>query len=107
MGRVFKLFEVIYMKADYEPWWMFEGWEETILSRDSFIDAEEALAFCEMLLAKLREQYPFEVMKKDCFYAFWSECEKDFCESCDEDLQLYHGIIFMKDGQPTAYNLAD
>ena len=24
------MFEVIYMKADYEPWWMFEGWEEMI-----------------------------------------------------------------------------
>ena len=24
------MYEVIYMKADYEPWWMFEGWEEMI-----------------------------------------------------------------------------
>ncbi len=32
------MFEVIYMKADYEPWWMFEEWEETIRSRHSFDD---------------------------------------------------------------------
>ncbi|MET0960338.1 MAG: DUF1033 family protein, partial [Psychrobacillus psychrotolerans] len=25
------MFEVIYMKADYEPWWLFEGWEQHIV----------------------------------------------------------------------------
>lgn len=99
------MFEVIYMKADYEPWWMFEGWEETIRTRHSFDNAEEAIVYCEQLLAELRVKYTLEAMKKDCFYAFWSECEKDFCESCDEDLQLYHGVIFMKDGKPTAYRV--
>ncbi|WP_322555766.1 DUF1033 family protein [Sporosarcina beigongshangi] len=98
---------MIYMKADYEPWWMFEGWEETICSRRVFDSEQEALRFCGELLVELRNKYPFEAMKKDCFYAFWTECEKDFCESCDEDLQLYHGVIFMKDGKPTPYLAAD
>ena len=92
------------MKADYEPWWMFDGWEETIRSRCSFNDAKEALVYYEKLLAELREKYELEAMKKDCFYAFWSESEKTFCEGCDEDLQLYHGVIFMKDGKPATYN---
>ena len=42
-------------------------------------------------------------MKKDCFYAFWSEDEINFCDGCDEDLQLYHGVILMKDGKPDAF----
>ena len=42
-------------------------------------------------------------MKKDCFFAFWSEDEINFCEGCDEDLQLYHGVILMKDGKPDAF----
>ncbi|MFJ7936863.1 DUF1033 family protein [Sporosarcina sp. NPDC096371] len=94
---------MIYMKADYEPWWMFEGWEEKIRSRCTFNDAKEALMYCEKLLTELRKKYALEAVKKDCFYVFWSECEKDFCEACDEDLQLYHGVILMKDGKPTAY----
>ena len=101
------MFEVIYMKADYEPWWMFEGWEETICSRSSFADAKGALAYCATLLAELREKYELEAMKKECFYAFWSEAEKCFCEGCDEDLQLYHGVILMKDGNPTAYSMLE
>ena len=32
------MYEVIYMKADYEPWWMFEEWEDAICSRHSFDD---------------------------------------------------------------------
>ncbi|WP_342510154.1 DUF1033 family protein [Sporosarcina sp. FSL K6-2383] len=98
---------MIYMKADYEPWWMFAGWEETIRSRLAFDSAQEALHYCEGLLLELRNKYPFEAMKKDSFFAFWTECEKDFCEACDEDLQLYHGVIFMKDGKPTAFRVAD
>ena len=35
------MFEVIYMKAEFEPWWMFDGWEETILSRHSFDEIVE------------------------------------------------------------------
>lgn len=90
------MYDVIYMKADYEPWWMFDGWEETICSRHTFESLQEAEAFLKVTLATFRQQYECEAVKKDCFYAFWSECEKVFCEGCDEDLQLYHGIIFMK-----------
>ncbi len=36
------MFKIIYMKADYEPWWQFEGWEEHIVSTETF-DTEEAL----------------------------------------------------------------
>ena len=32
------MFEVVYMKADFEPWWMFDDWEEMIRSRHSFDD---------------------------------------------------------------------
>ena len=27
--------EIIYMKAGYEPWWMFSGWE-SILSKSKY-----------------------------------------------------------------------
>lgn len=99
------MFEVIYMKAEYEPWWMFEGWEETICSRRSFDDAKTAKTYFETVLTGFRKKYECEAMKKNCFYAFWSEDEKQFCEGCDEDLQLYHGVILMKDGKPEIHHL--
>ncbi len=98
------MFEVIYMKAEYEPWWMFEEWEETIRSRCSFDNAKGAVAYLEKLLVELRGKHEFEAMKKDCFYAFWSTHEINYCDGCDDDLQLYHGVILMKDGKPVAYS---
>ena len=90
------------MKAEFEPWWMFEDWEETIVSRYSFKEVLEVKAHLKDTLAKLRKTYENEAVKKDCFYAFWSEEEKKFCEACDEDLQIYHGVIIMKEGKPTS-----
>jgi hypothetical protein len=97
------MYEVIYMKADFEPWWMFEEWEETIRSRHSFDDIESAVAYFEKLIVELRGKHRREAMKKECFYAFWSEDEINFCDGCDEDLQLYHGVILMKNGKPEAF----
>ena len=55
------------------------------------------------LLAELRGKHESEAMKQDCFFAFWSNNEQCFCEGCDEDLQLYHGVILMADGKPQSF----
>ena len=94
------MFEVIYMKAEFEPWWMFEEWEEMVLSRHSFENILEAKKHLENMLQNFRAKYENEAMKKDCFYAFWTEDEKSFCEACDNDLQIYHGIILLREGNP-------
>lgn len=94
------MYEVIYMKADFEPWWMFEGWEEEVLSRQTFVDECNAINFLEETLSKLRVKYQNESKKKNCFFAFWSENEKISCEACSDDLQIYHGIILLFEGKP-------
>lgn len=68
--RVSKLYNIIYMKADFEPWWQFEGWEETI-QETYFYDTEEALekAFQEMLTA-FRAQFENEGQKNGKYFAF-------------------------------------
>lgn len=89
------MYKIIYMKADYEPWWQFEGWEEHIVSIQEF---EHEQQFDEALTAKItrfRDTYDNEVLKKERFYAFWSEDESEFCEACDDDAQIYHGIIVL------------
>ena len=99
-----KLFEVIYMKAEFEPWWMFKGWEETIVSRHSFSEAFEVKLYLNNILAELRKIHENEAVKNDSFFAFWSSAEKLFCEACDDDLQIYHGVILMKAGKPEKYS---
>ncbi|MFB5086855.1 DUF1033 family protein [Psychrobacillus sp. PGGUH221] len=88
------MIEIIYMKADYEPWYEFDGWEEHIVELVSFKEENEALEFLNKKLEEFRRNFPFEKVKRDKYWAFWSVKEQCFCDSCDEDLQIYHGIIW-------------
>ncbi|WP_313890777.1 DUF1033 family protein [Psychrobacillus sp.] len=88
------MYEIIYMKADYEPWWAFEGWEEYIKEKFTFENEEDALIHLHKMLAEFREKFPKEKAKDDKYWAFWSIKEQCFCDSCDEDLQIYHGLIW-------------
>lgn len=88
------MFEVIYMKADYEPWWAFEGWEEHIVKKETFEQEEEALNYLKKILDEFRGKFPKEQVKEDKYWAFWSLKEQCYCESCEDELQIYHGIIW-------------
>ena len=88
------------MKAEFEPWWMFDDWEEKVVTRHPFDNLTEAKKHLDSILAEFRLTYKNERMEKDCFFAFWSETEKVFCEACDDDLQIYHGLILLVEGKP-------
>lgn len=87
------MYKIIYMKADYEPWWQFEGWEEHIVCETSFENEQQFQNAFSELVEQFRTRYEHEACKQDRFYAFWSEDETEFCEACDDDAQIYHGII--------------
>ncbi|WP_187116254.1 DUF1033 family protein [Kurthia massiliensis] len=91
------MYKVIYMKADYEPWWQFEGWEEYIVKEQSFDNKFEAERYLKQMLYTFSERYEHQEHRKDRFWAFWSDDEMDFCEACDDDIQTFHGIIWQQD----------
>ena len=62
--------EVIYMKAGYEPWWMFSGWEDTIVEKKGFGNDEDAKVYLNSLLQEFRLKYPNEDSQKGAFWAF-------------------------------------
>ncbi|MBD7983322.1 DUF1033 family protein [Sporosarcina sp. Sa2YVA2] len=95
------MYEIIYIKADYEPWWMFEEWENTIVKRQTFETIEEAQGYLDELNQTFKTQYDCFEVRKDCFFAYWTIGEQIFCEGCDDNLQIFHGIISMKDGKPS------
>lgn len=82
------------MKADFEPWWQFEGWQENIVEIYTFSTKQQFLEGQKELLNRFRMIYNHEAQKEGKYYAFWKSDEIDFCESCDDDLQIYHGLIF-------------
>ena len=97
------MYEVIYMKADYEPWWMFEGWEEMVRLRKDFEEKQEAIAFALHIMEKMRESFSHEKARKESFVAFWNPGERTYCDGCDDDMQLYHGVFLTYDGTPIAF----
>ena len=88
------------MRAEFEPWWMFDGWEDDVLLREKFdciLAAENRL---NEHLNSFRTKFKHEQQKKQCFYAFWSEEERSFCEACDDELQIFHGLFILCNGKP-------
>ncbi|RKQ18344.1 DUF1033 family protein [Ureibacillus endophyticus] len=87
------MYKIIYMKADYEPWWKFEGWESTIVSEHNFDTKEEYDSALHELLEDFRKRYEHEECREGKYYAFWSLDEREYCEACEDDIQIFHGII--------------
>ncbi|WJY28251.1 MULTISPECIES: DUF1033 family protein [Sporosarcina] len=97
------MYEVIYMKADYEPWWMFDGWDEMVRSRRYFGELAEAAAYAHSLMEEMRPRFKKERSKHRTFTAFWNPGERTYCDGCDEDLQLYHGIFILSGEKPVPF----
>ena len=87
------MYKIIYMKADYEPWWQFEGWEEMIEETFLFDSEDEYYQGVKNIITQFREKYENEKIQKEKYIAFWNESEAQYCEACEEDVQIYHGII--------------
>ncbi|RHW37693.1 DUF1033 family protein [Lysinibacillus yapensis] len=87
-----KVYKIIYMKAEYEPWWKFDGWEEQIVFTKEFLSEKEFQQCLAHTLAEFRKQYKYE-SKKNNYFAFWKDEERVYCEACEDDIQVYHGII--------------
>lgn len=94
------MYQVYMTKGEYEPWWFFEDWEELIIMEETYSDLGAAEKRFRELYAEMREKYPFQRTKKRYLSAFWNEEEVYFCDSCDDDIQVYHGIMLLKDKQP-------
>ncbi|MFY0519881.1 DUF1033 family protein [Lysinibacillus sp. UGB7] len=87
------MYTILYMKADYEPWWKFEGWEAFIQTQETFETKEQFEQALQEKLNSFRPVYEHEASKEGKYWAFWSEEESFYCEACDDDAQVYHGII--------------
>ncbi|MFC7687139.1 DUF1033 family protein [Ureibacillus sp. GCM10028918] len=87
------MYQIIYMKADYEPWWKFEGWESNIISTSEFETEKEFQENLQETLLDFRQKFEHEASKEDKYYAFWTEEEREYCEACEDDIQIFHGII--------------
>ncbi|STY43161.1 Uncharacterized protein conserved in bacteria [Listeria grayi] len=91
--------QVLVTEADYEPWWFFEEWEETITETYEFQDKNEALEKYHAIASDWRVKYPEYAVKKDILLAAWNPEEVVYCEDCEDDIQNYHGLLLLADGE--------
>lgn len=91
--------QVLVTEADYEPWWFFEEWEETITETYEFQDKNEALEKYHAIASAWRIKYPEHAIKKDILLAAWDPEEVVYCEDCEDDIQNYHGLLLLADGE--------
>ncbi|MFC4354682.1 DUF1033 family protein [Chryseomicrobium palamuruense] len=90
------MYHVIYMKADYEPWYQFDGWQTKILDRWTFEEEDKAQDFLLHKVSEFRAHYQYS-KEKNGAYAFWDVQEVCYCEDCEDNLQLYHGLLLIKE----------
>ncbi|MEW9501753.1 DUF1033 family protein [Jeotgalibacillus marinus] len=94
------MWRIIQLKSDAEPWWFLDGWRDDTVNEWTFNEKEAAFDFYRVIIEEMVTKYPNVRVKRGTQIAFWCEGELLFCDSCDEDLQLYHGILMMKDEAP-------
>lgn len=93
------MYQVFQTKGEYEPWWFFEDWQTLITEKHSFMDFKEALSLYQELETKLTEKYPSYRTKRPYLTAFWDNEEKAYCDACSDDIQIYYGVMLLKDDQ--------
>lgn len=94
------MYQVITLYGEYEPWWFFDDWKEEIVSFKEFDSFPAARQFYEEKYNELQQNYVNHVTKKQYLTAFWNEEEIRYCEDCEDDIQLFHSIMLVKEERP-------
>ncbi|GGB06176.1 DUF1033 family protein [Macrococcus hajekii] len=93
------MFDVIIIRADYEGWWLFDDWQNHIIYKESYPDYEAFSAAYQQQLKALKNKFTNELIGKHNIYAFYNNCEIEYCADCDEDMQIFYSLITLKDGE--------
>lgn len=96
---VLKMYQVAVLKADYEGWWLFEGWQEELTEARHFSSEEAMLDYYWKLVERMMENFHSYQTGKYDLMAFYNACELEYCEECEEDLQIYYTPICLKNDE--------
>lgn len=93
------MYQIKTIRADFEGWWLFEGWQQLVIGTIDCATNEEFMEMYQDELINMRNKYHHEVIGKYNIHAFYNHCDVFFCEDCDEDLQIYYSLIPLKNGE--------
>lgn len=72
----FNVYKIIYMKADFEPWWQFEGWESHIVSEEVFDTKEQFEVAIKETLNVFRKNLTMRRAGKESILPFGRKMKK-------------------------------
>lgn len=90
------MWELIKIRADYEGWWLFDDWPEHIVETQTFSTDAAFFEAYESTIKKAKEHYCNHLVGKHNIYAFYNNCDIQYCEDCEEDLQIFYSFIVRK-----------
>ena len=76
------MWTVTKIRADYEGWWLFSDWPENIVEK-----------------YQCKVQFDNYVTGKYNIYAFYNNCDMNYCEDCEEDLQIFYSFIVLQNNE--------
>ncbi|MBE7356322.1 regulatory protein MsaA [Staphylococcus haemolyticus] len=98
------MWTVAKIKADYEGWWLFSDWTDKIIEQYQFTSYDEMLNYYKNIISKSKDYYDNYVVGKYNIHAFYNNCDLNFCEDCEEDLQIFYSFIVLNNKE-VYYNL--
>lgn len=96
---VLKMYQVAVLKADYEGWWLFEGWQEDLTDIKDFDSEDAMIQYYRQLVEEMNADFHSCQKGKYGLFAFFNACELEYCEECEEDLQIYYTPLCLKDNE--------
>ncbi|MDK1728726.1 DUF1033 family protein [Dellaglioa algida] len=96
------MFQVITIFGFDEPWWFFDDWKTHIQETVEFDSMDDAVVFFEKQADTFTAKFSHQKSKRQFLTAFWDDKQLDYCADCGDDLQLYQGLMIVKDGKEIA-----
>lgn len=90
------MFSINIIKCDYEGWWLFEDWRDNIIVSYAFKSEREMLEFYGRLVLQMKDHFGCYNIGKFQMITFFNTCDREYCEDCDDDLQMYVSPIMQR-----------
>ncbi|MBE5662717.1 DUF1033 family protein, partial [Staphylococcus sp. SS21] len=93
------MWTVTKIRADYEGWWLFSDWPDNIVEQYEYQTFDDMLAHYQQLINHCKVKFDNYVTGKYNIYAFYNNCDMNYCEDCEEDLQIFYSFIVLQNNE--------
>lgn len=93
------MYQVAIIKADYEGWWLFDDWQNDIDTSFDFSTKDDMITFYHELIREMETKFHSFSEGKYGMMAFYNVCELEYCEECEEALQIFHTPVMLENNE--------